>query len=54
MSKTNVTVTIPGNAASHGPGVLPAPVIAFESCAVSHHAAAFKRHKEIYRGILPK
>src|SRR3954453_15949578 len=47
MSNTNVMVTKPGNAASHGPGILPKPVIAFESWLVIHHAAALSndRHR---------
>jgi len=46
MSKTNVTVTIAGSAASHGPGLLSDPLIAFESCAVIHHAVALRMDKQ--------
>ena len=47
MSKTKEIVTKPGSANSQGPGILPDPVIAFDNCAVIHHATAFKndRHR---------
>jgi hypothetical protein len=47
ISKTKEIVAIAGSAASHGPGTRPDPVIAFESCAVIHHAAALRTHKQI-------
>ena len=47
MSNTNVTVTKPGSANSHGPGVRPDPVIALENCAVIHHATALKADRQV-------
>src|SRR5689334_4452511 len=39
ISNTNDIVRTDGSAAIHGSGALPNPVMAFESCAVIHHAA---------------
>ena len=43
--KTKEIVTIAGNAANHGSGTLPDPVIALESCAVIHQATALRTDK---------
>src|SRR3984893_12099249 len=52
MSNTNVTVTKPGSANSHGPGIRPDPVIALENCALIHQATALNSERQIESGIL--
>ena len=47
MSNTNVMVTKPGSANSHGPGILPDPVIALENCAAIHHATMLSSDRQI-------
>ena len=46
MSNTKVTVTKPGSASSHGPGLRPDPVIACENCAVIHHATTLSNDRQ--------
>ncbi len=47
MSNTKVTVAKAGNAASHGPGIRPEPVIALENCPVIHHATALRTDRQV-------